>query len=137
MGHAYVKNLSEILMKRIYAKGKVSIRELVDYCVEHKIALHASERDYFDEYMLAYGFEELVLFHARKWCENKHRPNIEAIPETDKEKELVKEFMENGISNIDNEEDTKTFLNIKWKFTQGTRKMYIEKTMTLMYHLEN
>lgn len=137
MGHAYVKNLSDILIKRIYAKGKVTIQELVDYCVKNKIALHASERDYFEEYMLAYGFEELVRFHAQKWCENKYRPNIEAIPETDKEKEIAKEFMENGLSNIDNEEDTKTFLNIKWKFTQGTRKMYIEKTMSVNYHLEN
>ena len=137
MGHAYVKNLSDILIKRIYAKGKVTIQELVDHCVKNKIALHASERDYFEEYMLAYGFEELVLFHAQKWCENKHRPNIEAIPETDKEKEIAKEFMENGVSNIDNEEDTKTFLNIKWKFTQGTRKMYIEKTMPVNYCLEN
>lgn len=138
MGHAYVKNLSDILIKRIYAKGKVSIQELVDHCVEHKIPLSASEGDYFEDYMLFYGFEELILFHGTPYCGNKYRPNIEPLPETDKEKEIVKNFMKNGLSNLsENVDDTKIFGQIKWRFTQGTRKMYLDKTIPVIHNLEN
>lgn len=144
MGHAYVKNLNDILMRKIYAHGKISINELIEWCIENKEWLHASEGDYKDKSMLSYAFEELVLFHSHKWNQNNHRPNIEPIPENEEQIEMIKEFMKNGISEklseyYDENDDCyiRKFDDIKWKFTPGTRKMYIDKTIPAMHHLEN
>jgi len=137
MGHAYVKNLSDILLKRIYAKGKVSMKELVEYCVKNKIALEASEGEYFEDYMVEMGFSHLILFHALPYNQNKHRPNIEAMPENEEQERLYKIFKEHGLSNFEDEKDWNTFREIKWKFTPGTRKMYLDKTIPVMYNMEN
>jgi hypothetical protein len=140
MGHAYVKNLSDILLKRIYAKGRVSIEELVDYCVNNKVPLNASEGDYYEGYMIELGLSHLILFHAKKWCKNKHRPNLEPIAENERQEELIKRFHKSGLSDLgdsDNIEDWNEFRKIKWKFTQGTRKMYLDKTIPIIVNIEN
>jgi len=143
MGHAYVKNLNDILIKKIYAHGKISIDELIDWCIAHKEWLHASEGDYKDRGMLSYAFEELVLFHAHKWCENRHRPNIEPVLDNEDQQKMVDDFMKNGLENLsdyDYEDEntyTRQFDKIKWRFTPGTRKMYIDKKIPHMHHLEN
>ena len=137
MGHAYVKNLSDILLKRIYAKGKVSIEELVDHCVKNKIPLNASEGQYFEDYMIELGFSHLILFHGLPYCENNRRPNIEAELESKEDAKLYLNFKEHGLSKVEDEEDWKRFRKLKWKFTEGTRKMYIDKTIPVMYNMEN
>jgi len=137
MGHAYVKNLSDILLKKIYAKGKISLGELVDYCVKNKIPLHASEGDYFEDYMLEIGFSHLILFHGLPYCENEHRPNIEAVLETKEEAKLYFDFKEHGLSKFQTDEEWQNFRKLKWKFTKGTRKMYVDDTIPRMHHMEN
>jgi len=138
MGHAHIRNLNDILIKRIFAKGKASIKECIEYCVKNKIPLHASECDYFDDYMLSMGFEEVVLFHAHPWGENKHRPTIEPIAENEEQKKIIEHFKESGLSGLeDYNDDTKKFDEIQWKFTKGSRMMYLKKTLPCVEHLEN
>jgi len=138
MGHAYIKNLNDIFLKKIYAKGKVSLRECIDYCIKNKIPLHASEGNYFEEYMLQLGFAEVVLFHAHSWNENRHRPNVEPIIENDAQLKVISEFNRNGLSDIyESDNDGKIFESIQWKFTKQTRKMYIDKTIPIVENMEN
>ena len=62
MGHANVSNLSVIFLRRLYAKGKISIREVAKLCVERGEVLNASEGNYDDEYMICFGLENVVDF---------------------------------------------------------------------------
>lgn len=138
MGHASVDNLNAILLKKIYAKGSASIKDCIEHCKKHKEVLHAGEGDYSDEYMLSWAFEEIVLFHGRAWCENGCRPNIEPIIENEKQKILVKSFNKDGLSNLaDYDEDSSNFDNIKWKFTKGTRALYINGKIPIVDYIEN
>lgn len=111
-----------------------------------KESLEYFDKLYASEYQkMLDAFEELVLFHSHKWCENHHRPNIEPVPQNDEQIEMIKEFMKNGmsekLSDSYDEDDgdcyIRKFDEIKWKFTPGTRKMYINKTIPSMNQLEN
>ena len=138
MGHAHIRNLNDILIKRIFAKGKASIKECINYCIVHKIPLHASECDYFDGYMLSMGFEEVVLFHAHPWNENKHRPTIEPIAETEEQKKIIEHFNKDGLSGLEEYNiKTEKFDEIQWKFTKGSRTMYLQKKLSYVENFEN
>jgi hypothetical protein len=134
MGHANIRNLNDIFIKRIFAKGKTSIQECIAVSKQRNEYFKASEGEYTDDGMLSLGYEEVVLFHGRPWCENKHRPNIEAIPENDKQQKIIESFNQDGLSYI---EDLDEFTKILWKFTQGTRAMYLNKTIPAVSRFEN
>ncbi len=51
MGHANLSNLSEFFIKRLYAKGVLSIHDCVVAMQAKGVKLHASEGDYEDDYM--------------------------------------------------------------------------------------
>ena len=65
MGHANLKNLDVLMIKRIYAKGKVTLRDLVQTAILQGESLQASEGPYDDAGMLCYGFEHCILFHLK------------------------------------------------------------------------
>jgi len=140
MGHAHIRNLNDILIKRIFAKGKASVKECVDYCVAHKIPLKASERDYLEDYMLIMGFEEVVFFHARPWDANGNRPTIEPVIEEEEQQKLFDEFKEHGFYGFGDEDHPgkgDKFNEIQWKFTKGSRMMYLKKTLPYTEYFEN
>ena len=137
MGHANIRNLNDIFIRRIYAKGKASIQECIEESKKRKEWFKASEGEYTDDGMLSLGYEEVVLFHGRPWCENKHRPNIEAIPENDKQEKIIESFNQDGLSYINENEELDEFIKIQWKFTKGTRAMYLNKTIPAVSRFEN
>ena len=60
MGHANVSNISEFFIKRLYAKGQLSIRDCVQGLIKAGEELHASEGDYADEGMLGMAVGQYV-----------------------------------------------------------------------------
>jgi len=138
MGHANVSNLSDLMLRGIYARGKLSLREMVETAMKRGESLHASEGEYTDEGMIDYGFLELINFHARYWCQNNNRPNIEAVCESEDERLLAESFVDGAGDFSDWESDAyKRFREIKWRFTEGTRKMYIDKTIPTISSVTN
>lgn len=138
MGHANFENLNNIFVKKIYAKGKVSVAECIEYCKRNNEVVHASEGEYNDEYMLSFAFDEIVLFHGLPWSENGHRPNIEPIIENEKQKAMMEHFKKEGFSGLeDYDNDAKEFNKIQWRFTKGARTLYLKKQLPVLSSFEN
>lgn len=65
MGHANLSNLSRFFVRRLYAKGQLSIHDCVAAMVEAGVELHASEGGYDDEGMLSMGVMKIVHYLTR------------------------------------------------------------------------
>jgi len=62
MGHANLSNLSDFFVKRLFAKGKLSINDCVQAMLKKGETYNASECAYEEESMLSMGTEEAVSF---------------------------------------------------------------------------
>ena len=132
MGHANLANLSEFFVKHLYAKGKLSIRECTQAMVEKKIELRASEGGYEQDYMLALGLSDVVIFliGLHDTCPAQKEKVIEPIDPTDEQKKLIQAWA-NGDAWA-HEPDKDGFLevdDIQWKFSKGWRRKYHEIPM--------
>jgi hypothetical protein len=65
MGHANVSNLSEFFIRRLYAKGTLSIAQCVEALLAKGEKLHASEGDYEEDYMLGMGLLDVIHYLTR------------------------------------------------------------------------
>ena len=65
MGHANLSNISKFFVRRLYAKGRLSIRECCQQLVNAGEELHASEGRYKDEEALAIGVVDVVHYLTR------------------------------------------------------------------------
>lgn len=135
MGHGDVRNLSEIFIKRIYAKGKISLKELDEWLVEKiksckteekkaQYGFQAGEGLYEDYDNIGIALEMIILHFLEENI-------IEGIPETLKQKALFKESGE-----LIQTDDFETFDTINWKFTLGSRKKYLEHQITHLGYIE-
>jgi hypothetical protein len=66
MGHANVANLSRFFLRRMYAKGSLSIAECAQALAKSGEKMHASEGDYEDDFMLAMGVVQIIHYLTRK-----------------------------------------------------------------------
>lgn len=60
MGHANLTNLSRLFIDRLYAKGKLSVREAVEVAIAKGEEVQASEGGYGDEGTLSMAIEQIV-----------------------------------------------------------------------------
>lgn len=137
MGHANVKDISEAFIRRLYAKGKTSIAEVADVCVEKGIALHAGEGDYEGEdgrYMICYGLEECVAHLLRPHMprpRDRATPVLEPVDLTPEQTEIYNVWVINSdeISDWDIGDngcggEYGILDSIQWRFAPGWRKRY-------------
>jgi hypothetical protein len=131
MGHFYPQNLDKLLLNRLYAKGTVSINELVEIAQKRKQTVHAAEGEYDEKFMLQQGFEQILAVHH-------YREELEPILITRKEKRAFKRWQNGDIWDSDyfNENgesigDLAVVDNLRWRFTKGQRSHY--QSMVLTY----
>lgn len=134
MGHANCKNLSELFIRRIYAKGKISLNEMAKWNVEQlekakfsekakkKYGFCCSEGIYDDILNISNGYA-LVIWH--------HYRNEIIMPILDTKE---KEDMINQESNF-SEKQSNIFDAIEWKFSKGSRKKYLDKQIKHLYNI--
>lgn len=132
MGHANLENLSEVVVRHLYAKGKASIQQMVDFAIKKGETLHASEGQYDQEYMISMGIEEVVSFLSRPHSLNRSKatPIIEIAYElTPAQTQAYNEWVDadpnRDVSDWD-EEDYQVFDSIAWQFASGWRKHYAD-----------
>jgi hypothetical protein len=127
MGHAYCRNISEFWNRRLYAKGKLSIRECILALEKAGEAFNTAEAAYSDKNMLGFGLF-LVIAHL---TEHKSAV-IEPSDMSDRQKVVYEEWLNEGCDRFGCYEwddlDCKwgIFESIKWRYAPGWRKQYPE-----------
>tara|TARA_B100000085_G_scaffold279161_2_gene302049 strand:+ start:350 stop:802 length:453 start_codon:yes stop_codon:yes gene_type:complete len=141
MGHFNSTNLQKLFLKRLYAKGKLSITDMVWHCKEKEITAEGNElpegrsfSDYFDDYWYHYDMilEEVIfvwLGESWKQCEG-----IQLVPILEDPAEVKIWEMYNSKGTYDyidifNDASTMEYIilhNIRWKFAKSWRKKYKE-----------
>ncbi len=128
MGNAHIglegKQL-DTMAKLIYERGKVSLKELVDYSEEHGIYLSCSEGEYEDRGMIALGFELSISFWSREKVFHNDKTwdfVIKPIIENERQRELVNGH---GFGS----EEWEEYAEIKWEFGKGVKKLHEENKL--------
>lgn len=127
MGHANLSNISDFFIKRLYAKGKLSIKECADALQEAGETLHASEGEYEDLYMLRHGLMDVVQFLRD---EGKQWPIV--IPHKDTtptQHDILRQWEDGNMDDWDCGDDGNggeygIFDSIQWVFGPGWRQKY-------------
>ena len=135
MGHARLDNLDKILLRQVYAKGKVSIAELAQHAKKLGEGLCASEGIYNSdgEYDHTYG----IVREGFEWCIRNHLNNHILLPiiETDLQQDIFDDW---ELADDSWSEDFLEILHsIKWRFDKGARKKYLDKTIKILYDVTN
>lgn len=98
MGHANVSNLSKFFIRRLYAKGQLSIERCVIALLAKGEVLHASEGNYDEPEMLAYALEEIVNYYVKEsWIQ----PVLYMPDPIDEESRMMLEIVENNEDDLD------------------------------------
>ncbi len=142
MGYLSTKHLGNLFLRRLYAKGKLSVTDMVEYCKENCIpyttgiqpwysggSLEGEEWESFwkdNWHLYNMGLEHLLFgwwFHSWNEC-----PGQQLVPvfET-REQEIT--FLDFEAGHIDwgcSEEELEILDSIKWKFAPTWRKRYKE-----------
>lgn len=147
MGHAHVKNLSKLVVRHVYAKGKASIKELTDFAIKKGETVHASEGEYEDFAMIEMTISEIIAFYLEG---HKFTPQSVPTPIFEPCKECLSErqlqilqewldadeaFDEWSVDLEDSASDYCQFGAIPWRFAAGWRKRYPD--LPLLEHIEN
>lgn len=139
MGHMYPKNLSKFMIKRLYARGKVTLKELVEGATKAGEQVSCAEGKYDDDYMLSQAFEVLLGFHMKA---ERHRgllfpEQVEpARPLTEEQERVLNLFISGELydQDFDDSDDWRILDDIPWRFAKGARKLYLEDKIR---HLES
>ena len=139
MGHAYLQNISEFFLRRLYAVGSMSIEDCTIALMKAGETLHASEGEYEDAEMLKMGLLDLIIFLRRGHrftrfslesfttaaLSNEKSLKAYIIPAklTPRQKENLLDYDE-GKSRDWEEIDWCEFEHIKWKYAPGWRAKY-------------
>lgn len=137
MGHANLSNICEFFLRRLYAKGKLSIKECTDALVAAGEKLHASECSYEDNCMLAHGLEDVIRYLLTYWENNgsrgrKDSPVIEPVELSDEQSRILTEWLAEGPGfDWDCGDDGLggeygILDSIQWKYCKGWRTRYKE-----------
>lgn len=130
MGHANYSNLSRFFVRRLYAKGKLSIASCVEAMQKAGEEVQASEGGYKDEYMLAMALTEILAFlHGQ--LDGVVPPQREKIVEPSElageQKWAYDHFANNTQWDLPYDEQERFFSwldSIEWKYGKGWRKQY-------------
>lgn len=128
MGHFYCSNISQHVVKMVYAKGKVTLDEMVASAMRRRMKIHAAEGSYDNEEMLEQGIEELMLIHV-------DQGTLEPILENEREREVWFGYRNDE---FDWEADEyQEFRKIKVRFTRGARKRYLTREIPHISYIEH
>lgn len=135
MGHANVKNLSQFFVRRLYAKGTLSISKATKLAVKAGETVHASEGEYDDEGTVGMCMSAIV--HAlasyhEDLVEGSWGPIIVPCDLTPRQEELLKKARRRQWDDF-SEEDDLLYDKIKWMFGKGWRRRYPEIPILTYY----
>lgn len=137
MGHADLSNICTFFVRRLYAKGRLSIKECVEGLQKAGEAVHASEGLYEDECMLAFSTEWCVRFLAGCQGHSYKPPQMDEvivpILETEEQREVIDSWRIEG--EPDDEEKIRILDGIQWRFGPGWRKKY--KDVPILSYVSN
>jgi hypothetical protein len=130
MGHANLANLSKVFAKHLYAKGTVTIVQVVDHCVKIGEGLQASEGEYGGEegrYMIATGLETIIGYLLKQAT-----PVVVAVDMTPEQTKIYNTWVDgsdNSLMDWDCGDDGfggeyGILDSIQWRFAPGWRKRY-------------
>jgi len=133
MGHANLGNLSTFFVRRLYAKGKLSVSECADAALVAGEKLHAGEGEITEPSMLRYALE-MVVRHLSGRFERDYTPAqshqvIEPILDTPEKKRIYQRWLVNDEDGWDPDGDDGeygTLDSIQWRFAEGWRRKYPE-----------
>ena len=134
MGHARVDNLSRLIVKQIYAKGKVSIEDLMRFAEKKDEGLHAGEAYYnkAEDFDVESGIVHLGIEECLRWFE-KNRV-IEPVFLDEEQKRIYglrqKEYLESFYHWV-------RYNKILWKFAEGARQLYLDDRIDHLHQIEN
>ena len=143
MGHARLDNLDMLMMKQIYAKGKVSIAELAEHAKKVGEGLQASEGSYntLSDYDHVYGMVRMGFEMCIRWHMEDHLNKDEqfAIIEPVLKYPLDIIAFEEWKKGDDcfSEELLEVVHRIPWKFAKGGRKAYINDQIDWLRNVTN
>jgi len=133
MGHAHLDNLCTFFIRRLYAKGKLSIADAQIAASKAGEQLHASEGSYSDPLNIRMGLGDVVTFLAAeqgsRWAPDRPGPIIEPVSLTDEERRILDEWDTGDMGDWDGGVDGNggqygVLDSIKWKFAKGWRNRY-------------
>jgi hypothetical protein len=130
MGHANVKNLSEFFVRRLYAKGRLSLREALKVAMKKGLTLNASEGAYDDEGMVGMGLEVVVM-----WLHWEKKVIEPCHPLTPRQQRAITRWDPDEHEEDPESDDYKAFDSIAWRFAKGWRRKYPE--LPLLHYYEN
>jgi hypothetical protein len=110
----YISNIGERIIKIIYAKGTVTVGEIVQSCIKNKTYFKASEGDYTDEGMISYGVEMQLFYMKEKGC-------LEFTWDSDLKIDDLDKWLEIKCTEFDGHKD---IWKVKVKFAKDWRKHY-------------
>ncbi len=131
MGHANLSNISRFFIRRLYAKGTLTIGECVAGLEKAGEQIHASEGSYSEPYMLANYLNEVIhwMYHhhwppvvAMKRPDAVHYPIVIPVLDTPEKERLFEQWVTH--ENQDWDEEYSAFDQIGWRFGEGWRKLY-------------
>jgi len=154
VGHADLSNLSNLWMRRIYAKGSLSVSEAVDVATKNGEGVHASEGEYTEPEMLAQAFEDILHDSflqdgddRRRWKRAKGKTSLKELnvalrlmgaqpldldhwsfriyePVHPLSQEQLKALSRWLDDGVEEEEEVAAFDSIPWRFAPGRRAKY-------------
>jgi hypothetical protein len=121
-----------MFVRRLYAKGKLSIDEAIKVAEEENVGVSCAEGVYTEEYMYGSAFEYIVLFLLDNHCyirsTEESCPIIEPIKEGLARKQLrwLNLWMKNDGRFFDEPRDSayRALYTVPWRFTKVWRKKY-------------
>jgi hypothetical protein len=136
LGHANVENLSRLFVRRLYAKGQITIAEAVQAAQEAGETLRASEGEYNDPNMISQGMEEIVEF-LRTAQPPHHTPVLAPKPGslTEQQRTVLRQWDDDEGMDLWDEPEYAIFDSIPWIFAPGWRKRY--KDVPILTHVTN
>ena len=132
MGHAHLSNLSTFFVRRLYAKGRLTIAAAQEAASTAGETVHASEGSYDDPCMIRMGLGDVIGFlsNANPNLPPRMRtPVIEPVSLTPEQAKVLAEFQSPGCLEWSGGDDGNggeygVFDSIEWKFAKGWRAEY-------------
>lgn len=137
MGHADLSNLSEFFVKRLYAKGKLSVADCVEAMKKKRVKLQASEGAYEDHHMLCLGLEQFLQFliefnppkpvldrlanHENEATDGIYGPVVKPDKLSKRQEAVLRLWLLEG---LDEPDDYEILDSIEWRFAPGWRNVY-------------
>ena len=140
MGHAHLGNVSEFVIRYLYAKGQVSMDDILQQMHRKGETLHASEGEYDDYGMMGTGVEQVIGFHRTRGVIEPVNPTADDLvvlgyPDALVDSDFTQSsdgfgFMSEaeveryGWASKEENKLWKRLYNIKWRFCKGQRNRY-------------